>query len=141
MASSKEPALPKAPITMTREELYRLVWSTPVHELAKKYGLSDVGFAKCCRRVEVPRPPRGYWAKIAAGQKPRKTRLPVASDPALESFRFEPLTEAELEARQAQPAPKQPFDARIGELIARELNAPKIVVRPILSKPHALVAS
>lgn len=61
--------------TITRKELYEEVWSTPVSKLAPKYNLSDVGFAKFCRRCDVPRPPRGYWARIEAGQKVKRTPL------------------------------------------------------------------
>jgi hypothetical protein len=49
--------------------------------LAVQYGISDVGLAKVCRRYNIPRPPRGYWAKIQAGQRARKTPLPKISDP------------------------------------------------------------
>ncbi|MGC8494152.1 MAG: hypothetical protein ACP5SH_20700 [Syntrophobacteraceae bacterium] len=59
----------------TRKELYDLVWSEPVTKLAKRFGLSNVGFAKHCRKLDVPLPPRGYWAKKQAGQTPRKTPL------------------------------------------------------------------
>ena len=61
--------------TLTREELHKLVWSTPIQKLAKQYGLSDRGFSKICQRHLVPVPPRGYWAKIEAGQPAKPTRL------------------------------------------------------------------
>jgi len=46
---------------VTREELYRLVWSKPITELAKEFGMSDVGLAKVCKKLNVPKPYRGYW--------------------------------------------------------------------------------
>lgn len=61
---------------MTRGELYDLVWSVPITRLSKKYGLSDVGFAKICKKHNIPRPPRGYWARVESGQKLKKTPLP-----------------------------------------------------------------
>lgn len=51
-----------------REDLHRLLWTAPVTEVAARLGVSDVGLAKACRRAEIPLPPRGYWAKIEAGQ-------------------------------------------------------------------------
>ena len=39
------------PITLTRAELYDLVWETPTSHLAKQFGLSDVGLAKTCTRL------------------------------------------------------------------------------------------
>ena len=63
-------------MTLSRAALYELVWSKPVTQLAKEFGLSDVGFAKRCREVQVPIPFRGYWARVAAGQSPPKLPLP-----------------------------------------------------------------
>lgn len=51
-----------------RDELYQEVWSTPMLKLAKKYGISDVGLAKVRRKLAIPLPGRGYWAKKDAGQ-------------------------------------------------------------------------
>lgn len=48
---------------LTRTELYELVWSEPMTKLAKRFGISDVGLAKACRRAGIPVPERGYWAK------------------------------------------------------------------------------
>ena len=61
--------------TLKRCELYRLVWEQPMLQLAKTYGLSDVGLAKICRKHDIPHPPRGYWAKLQHGQKPARTPL------------------------------------------------------------------
>jgi hypothetical protein len=51
-----------------RQKLFDEVWLTPVTKLAKSYGLSDVGLRKICVALDVPLPPRGYWAKLAAGK-------------------------------------------------------------------------
>jgi hypothetical protein len=63
-------------LTLSREDLYELAWSKPISELAKDFGISDVGLAKRCRRLGVPLPGRGYWARIDAGQKPYRPKLP-----------------------------------------------------------------
>jgi hypothetical protein len=63
-------------LTLSREDLYELVWSKPMAELAKDVGLSDVALAKRCRKLGVPVPGRGYWARVAAGQEPRRPKLP-----------------------------------------------------------------
>lgn len=62
---------------MKRSELYTKVWSTPMIKLAMELGISDVGLAKACRRHAVPVPPRGYWAKLRAGQKTDQQPLPT----------------------------------------------------------------
>jgi len=60
----------------TREELYDLVWSEPMSQLAKKFDLSDVGLAKICRSAQIPVPERGYWAKRQAGKPTTVQPLP-----------------------------------------------------------------
>ncbi len=67
-------------IKVTRKVLYNEVWTKPMQELAKKYGISDVALAKRCRRKNIPRPGRGYWAKVQAGQKPKRKPLPPMDD-------------------------------------------------------------
>ena len=39
--------------------------------LAIEFGISDRGLAKVCGRHRIPVPPRGYWAKVAAGERPK----------------------------------------------------------------------
>lgn len=63
-------------VAVDRRKLYEQVWSIPCARLAVLYGISDVGLAKVCRRYSIPRPPRGYWARLAAGQRVRKPALP-----------------------------------------------------------------
>lgn len=67
-------------VTLTRQDLYERVWKEPVDTLAKEYGLSNVGLGKACRRHDIPVPPRGYWSRTAAGQKPRRPPLHPAKD-------------------------------------------------------------
>ncbi len=62
--------------TISRQELYERVWTTPVETLAKEWGVSGRGLAKACARLRVPVPPRGYWARLNAGQRVGRTRLP-----------------------------------------------------------------
>lgn len=60
----------------TRQQLYELVWSGPMTTLATSLGISGVGLAKACRRGDIPVPPRGYWARLNAGQRMTRTPLP-----------------------------------------------------------------
>src|SRR5690349_19734784 len=64
------------PLTLSREDLYELVWSKPMRDLAADFGISDVGLAKRCRRLGIPVPGRGYWARVDAGQQPHRPKLP-----------------------------------------------------------------
>ncbi|QWG22209.1 hypothetical protein KMZ93_19825 [Bradyrhizobium sediminis] len=64
------------PFTLTREQLYDLVWSEPLQRLGKQIGISDVGLAKQCRNIGVPLPITGYWNKLHAGKPVTKAELP-----------------------------------------------------------------
>ena len=56
-----------------------------MQKLAATYGLSDRGLAKTCTRHLIPVPPRGYWAKLDAGQPVKKTKLRPVENKALHS--------------------------------------------------------
>ena len=64
-----------------RDKLYEEVWSEPVTAVAKRYGVSDVAIHKACKRLQVPVPPRGYWAKLSAGQSVAREPLPPYNGP------------------------------------------------------------
>jgi len=64
--------------TYNREKLYEEVWARPVVQVAVQYGVSDVAIHKICKSLNVPVPPRGYWARLHAGEKIIKPPLPVA---------------------------------------------------------------
>lgn len=64
-------------IVLDRQALFERVWSQPVESLAKEWGLSDRGLAKACARLQIPVPPRGYWAKVRQGRTPGRPRLPA----------------------------------------------------------------
>ncbi len=89
---------------MKREELYTLVWSAPMRTVAKRIGVSDVALAKRCRRMAIPLPGRGYWAKRAAGKKVKQISLPRAiPGKTIESFEIGLRREVSIEPAAAQP--------------------------------------
>ncbi|CAK7059873.1 MAG: hypothetical protein DESF_02575 [Desulfovibrio sp.] len=47
--------------------------------LAREFGISDVGLTKICKRNNIPRPERGYWAKLYSGRKMKKPPLPKSA--------------------------------------------------------------
>lgn len=112
-------------ISLHRHELYNLVWSEPMARLAKQYGLSDVGLAKICKKYNIPRPGRGYWARIQAGEKVPITRLPKRDDDPIIHIRIYPLRPAKDEVTKNNlsigPIPKS------------------IIVPDTLTEPHPLV--
>jgi hypothetical protein len=59
-----------------REELYKLVWSEPMTKVAERFGVSGSYLARICTVLNVPRPERGYWAKLAVGKAPSPEPMP-----------------------------------------------------------------
>jgi hypothetical protein len=47
-------------------------------KLAERFDVSGTYMARICSVLRVPRPPRGYWAKLAVGKAPEPESLPQA---------------------------------------------------------------
>lgn len=62
---------------ISREELYRLVWAEPMTKVAARFDVSGSYLARMCTLLNVPRPERGYWAKMAVGKAPAQPLLPA----------------------------------------------------------------
>jgi hypothetical protein len=126
----------------TREELYELVWTTPILRLARRFGISDVGLTKTCRRHNIPTPKAGHWAKKRHGKIVRRTSLPPCNDPVLATITFDHSNEVTAK----EPAPPPPplastfFDPELGRLAEIEAGDENpIVVSDSLRSPHPLV--
>lgn len=63
-----------------RETLYQEVWTIPVTEVAKRYKVSDVAIHKVCQSLDIPTPPKGYWAKLRAGKPVKKAPFPSSGE-------------------------------------------------------------
>jgi len=92
---------------VSREALYEMVWSEPMLRVAARFGVSSSYMARVCTLLNVPRPERGYWAKLAVGKAPKQPPLPEPrpGDP------LEWRPDGALPKR-ARPLPKPP-DQRI----------------------------
>jgi hypothetical protein len=139
---------PRPPLTLTRQQLYDRVWSVSAVQLAKELGVSDVAVAKACKRHQIPKPPLGYWAKLAAGKAPPRPALPVLVDPKLQSVTFSPApprvartpAPGDVEAPATEgPASRSP---EILDLLSRVAQSDLSWEVPAsLRKPHPSVAS
>ena len=63
---------------VSREALYEEVWSRPMLKVAERYGVSSSYMARVCSGMNVPRPPRGHWAKLEHGKPSLQSPLPKA---------------------------------------------------------------
>jgi hypothetical protein len=91
----------KAPVS--RERLYQEVWAEPMTTVALRYKVSGSFLARVCIWLNVPRPERGYWAKLAVGKVSKQPPLPEAEPgDELEWNRYGQARRAKL------PLPKPP---------------------------------
>jgi hypothetical protein len=126
----------KETVTMTRREMYDLVWSKPMRELAGELGFSDVALGKWCRSHDMPTPGVGYWQKVAAGKRVLKPKL---RDPDRdETFQVTFTRYAPGEVRE-DPPPAPPREVPEFEVF-EGLPENRIVVADTLTRPHPLVA-
>lgn len=86
---------------VSRDELYRLVWSEPMTRIAEHFEVSGSYLARVCTLLNVPRPERGYWAKLAVGKAPPQVPLPVPQP-------GDPLHWSKEGERVAAPRPQAP---------------------------------
>ncbi len=63
-------------VTLSRKQLYDLVWSESLLSLSKKYSISDVGLRKICNRMNIPVPKKGFWQKVKSGKSVSTMKLP-----------------------------------------------------------------
>jgi hypothetical protein len=63
---------------ITRDELYKEIWNEPATKLAHRYDVSSSYLARVCEALNVPHPPRGYWARRAVGEQVPIPPLPPA---------------------------------------------------------------
>jgi len=114
--------------TYEREKLYQEVWSEPVMTVAKRYGVSGVALAKTCRKLAVPVPPGGFWAKIRPNRKVPRTPLPP--------FRGQKILTSRIRIVEG------PLQPELEQILENELNVTIPSPVPIperLHNPHPLV--
>jgi len=114
---------------VSREALYEEVWTDAVTVVAPRYGLSDVGLVKICKKLGILVPPRGYWANVKAGRPTRKVPLPSLPAGARGLSGPIPLTEQEA-----------PTHARVRDALQQTRESqPNLSVLDELVDPHPLV--
>ena len=76
----RQSALSELASRYDRVKIYEEIWAEPILHVAKRYSMSDVGLGKICKKLRIPKPGLGYWAKKAAGKPiPRQPPLPELS--------------------------------------------------------------
>jgi len=85
----QEKAMSDQKMQLSREELYALIWKTPMRQLAQELGMSDVGLRKLCHRNGIPTPPQGFHLMKSGPKKSiLKKSLPSIEEGQRSSFIF-----------------------------------------------------
>lgn len=120
-------------IMLSREELYEQVWSETMVSLAQKYGLSDVGLRKKCKKLNIPLPPQGYFL--------RGPRRKAENRPPLPPFQGDGTVEIKKSQKNFPPVSVDQDQYREAEARIAFENLPenRIEVPGRLTWPHPLV--
>jgi hypothetical protein len=65
---------------LTREQISALVWAKPLDQLAKELGVTTAHLKETCKWLNIPRPPKGHWARIASQREAEAGELPAGPD-------------------------------------------------------------
>ncbi len=75
---------------ITREELHRELWQTPLKKLAANWGVNVSGIKKAAQLMNVPRPELGYWRLVTLGKSAGRPELPPAGADTRQSATINP---------------------------------------------------
>ncbi len=118
----------KNTIRISREDLYKNVWETPITKLAEQYGVSDRGLAKICNRSNIPTPGRGYWARKVAGKHVIQYKLPDPDE--------NTPGEVVISEYGGLPQPKPEIQASLSKTIEEN---PQFAVPERMTSPHPVI--
>lgn len=116
---------------LSREELYEKVWSLPLSQLAKSFGIPTAVLAKVCRNHNIPVPSGAYWRSI-------ELKLPVEHTPLppLENVEQKP---APLNRDEKPPKPQKQLTEIERRIADERREENRIVVAERLVSPHPFV--
>lgn len=54
---------------LRRIDMYKLVWSRPISQLAREFQVTETLIRSICQKYEIPLPKSGHWSKVKFGKK------------------------------------------------------------------------
>ncbi|RYD59132.1 MAG: hypothetical protein EOP56_02570 [Sphingobacteriales bacterium] len=115
--------------TLSRKELYDLVWEKPFTTLSLLYAISDNGLRKTCIRMNIPYPKAGHWQKLKSGRKTAKLPLRTDMSVSQEVILYVRNT-GNANHLEDNSTPLQRLQAEIEDAIADVLTVPKKLEEP-----------
>jgi hypothetical protein len=93
-----------------------------VRIVAEAWGLSDVGLKKVCVKADIPVPGRGYWARLKAGERVVRSKLPPRGPGMPDTVTIGEASQGcgrptDLTAELARPVPMEPVFAETIEAL------------------------
>ena len=125
-----------------RELLYQQVWEKPMLKVAEEYGVSSVALGKICRKLGVPVPGRGHWAKLAHGHSGTR-KLPLTK---MENVPVIYRSRQSDQVRKAAAELKGAAYSEVGELLASGALRPAAIdpaakIHPLIRHTAGLLRS
>lgn len=116
---------------LTRKELYNLVWSKPLTQLAKDFGLSDNGLRKICTKYDIPLPKMGHWQKVQYRKKVEQEKL----------GHFDKWTNTKITIHESEAEEEEHYLTKVARRVKEiEQTCSKLLPVPeSLTKTHPLV--
>lgn len=114
--------------TLTRQQLYDLVWSEPMTALAKRFSISDTGLRKICLKMNIPLPKAGHWTKLKFGKKEEKVALPK-DDSGMSKVTISPVNQ-DLKEVYGRLSEQRDLQSQIEEEIKEYLIVPEHLTKP-----------
>jgi len=109
-------------VSLTRAELYTLVWSEPLSTLAERFNLSDYGMRKICIELGIPLSRAGHWKRVRAGQMVEIPPLPARAGKQ-QSVTFRVVQTAEEKPLSSPRQTLDPLLVAVKQTLTRKENA------------------
>ncbi|WP_299434581.1 hypothetical protein [uncultured Aquimarina sp.] len=119
--------------SITRKQLYDLVWSKSTTAISKEYRISPNDLRKLCKYYNIPLPLNGHWQKIKHNKPTMVIDLPVIDDSDLEEIKLVKRNKGDENI----PFLTSPFHKKVYEL--KNDKSFNIEVPSKLKKPHLLI--
>lgn len=93
-------------VTLTRKQLYDMVWKISVNGISKKYDIPYWQLMKQIKSFEIPVPPSGYWTKVEYGKTVEMAQLKGDFNETVSLYKI---------AKESKPLSAQPTEMRVGK--------------------------
>ena len=115
--------------TLTRRELYDLVWAKPISNIAKEHGIGENELRKTCTRLKIPLPKNGYWMKLRYG-KPVEVESFIEDYEGSDGISLSPVNQDPADPAVTMLSPLQELQLEIEKDPKVSLKVPEILKDP-----------